>query len=235
MIIAHRCGNTHFPENTVASAMRSLNIGADFLEMDVRFTRDAVPVVVHDDCLWRLFGTDKKVGEIPVSEFIALHYLNAKAYYPNILEDFLREGLRPLLLHIKEGGTRLEKLVFLLGAYQALGKVVFGVTSIEDQELLKSMDRNLNILGFIETAAGWQDYLSRGAGIIRLWDSWVAEEIVRGIHDQGGLVWVMTGNPFEGSVGQTTRERLLFLRDVEVDGILVNDPLFALKVLSPGD
>ena len=231
-VIAHRCGNTRFPENTVASAEHSLNAGADYLEMDVRFTRDGVPVIVHDECLRRLFGTEKNVREITISEFMSLHYLDTEEHHPNMLQDFLQDGLLPLLLHIKEGGTRLEKLIELLDVNQALSNVVFGVTSINDLELLKKFDTHLKILGFIKTDSEWPDFLSRGAMIIRLWDKWVAKKLVCGIQNRGGAVWVMTGSPSEGMVGQTTRERLLLLRDMGVDGILINDSSFALEVFS---
>lgn len=234
MIIAHRCGNIHFPENTVASAEYSLKAGADCLEVDVRFTRDEVPVIVHDECLRRLFGTEKKVGEIPVSEFMALRHSGVEGYRPNTLRDFLREGLRPLLLHIKEGGTKLEKLIELLDANQAIDNVVFGVTSINDLELLKNFNAHLEILGFIKADSEWPDFLSRGAKIIRLWDEWVTEKVVSGIQNRGGSVWVMTGSPSEEMVGQTTRERLLLLRDMGIEGILINDPSFALEVFSQG-
>lgn len=234
MIIAHRCGNTRFPENTVASAAHSLNAGADYLEMDVRFTRDEVPVIVHDECLHRLFGTEKNVSEITISEFMSLHYLDTEEHHPNKLLDFLQDGLHPLLLHVKEGGTGLEKLIELLDVNQALGNVVFGVTSINDLELLKNFDEHLKILGFIKTDSEWPDFLSWGAMIIRLWDEWVTKKVVCGIQNRGGSVWVMTGSPSEGMVGQTTRERLLLLRDMGVEGILVNDPSLALEVFSQG-
>jgi len=232
LIIAHRCGNICFPENTMTSATHSFNVGADYLEMDVRFTRDEVPVIVHDECLQRLFSIKKNVSEITVSEFMSLHYLDTDEHHPNELRDFLHNKLCPLLLHIKEGGTKLEKLIELLDVNKALSNVVFGVTSINDLELLKNFNADLNILGFITTDSEWPDYLSRGAMIIRLWDEWVTKKVVCDIHSWGGLVWVMTGSSSEGMVGQASRERLLLLRDMGVDGILINDPPFALEVFS---
>jgi glycerophosphoryl diester phosphodiesterase len=46
-IVAHRGVPTELPENTTASFQRAIEMGADAVELDVRLTRDLVPVVYH--------------------------------------------------------------------------------------------------------------------------------------------------------------------------------------------
>jgi glycerophosphoryl diester phosphodiesterase len=46
-IVAHRGVPTELPENTIPSFQRALDLGADAIELDVRLTRDRVPVVYH--------------------------------------------------------------------------------------------------------------------------------------------------------------------------------------------
>jgi glycerophosphoryl diester phosphodiesterase len=53
-IIAHRGAPRVFPENTLPSFAAALDAGARWVELDVRFTRDYVPVVFHDPRLTRL-------------------------------------------------------------------------------------------------------------------------------------------------------------------------------------
>ncbi len=47
-IVAHRGVPTDVPENTMAGFQRALELGADAVEMDVRLTRDGVPVLFHN-------------------------------------------------------------------------------------------------------------------------------------------------------------------------------------------
>lgn len=51
--IAHRGARSLAPENTLASARKGLEIGADLWELDVAMTSDGVLVVLHDDTLER--------------------------------------------------------------------------------------------------------------------------------------------------------------------------------------
>lgn len=51
--IAHRGASGKAPENTLAAYDLALNNGADYIEQDVRITRDGVLVVLHDETLDR--------------------------------------------------------------------------------------------------------------------------------------------------------------------------------------
>lgn len=50
-VIAHRGGGQNFPENTILSFTKSLEIGCDALELDVQVTKDGVVVIYHPDDL----------------------------------------------------------------------------------------------------------------------------------------------------------------------------------------
>lgn len=53
---AHRGASALAPENSLEAFLLADELGADGVELDVRLTRDGVPVVVHDRSLW-LDGT----------------------------------------------------------------------------------------------------------------------------------------------------------------------------------
>jgi len=50
-IIAHRCGT---PENTLDGIRWCKQRGADVVEMDLRFTKDGIPVLYHDDDITKM-------------------------------------------------------------------------------------------------------------------------------------------------------------------------------------
>ncbi|MEU3461792.1 glycerophosphodiester phosphodiesterase [Streptomyces sp. NPDC006733] len=64
--VAHRGDPYRHRENTLASLRSALRAGADAVELDVRLTRDGVPVLLHDPTLKRLWG-----HRVPVAELTA--------------------------------------------------------------------------------------------------------------------------------------------------------------------
>lgn len=56
LAVAHRGDPYHYRENTLPSLRSALRKGADAVEVDVRITRDGVPVLLHDPTLERLWG-----------------------------------------------------------------------------------------------------------------------------------------------------------------------------------
>ena len=51
LIIGHRGASAVAPENTLSAFARAVRDGADGIELDVRLSRDGVPVVIHDATL----------------------------------------------------------------------------------------------------------------------------------------------------------------------------------------
>ncbi|NBM15304.1 glycerophosphodiester phosphodiesterase [Streptomyces sp. GC420] len=66
--VGHRGDPYRFRENTVASLRSALDRGADAVEVDVRLTRDRVPVLLHDGTLSRLWRHDRAVAEVTAGE-----------------------------------------------------------------------------------------------------------------------------------------------------------------------
>ena len=67
-ISAHRGASIEAPENTMAAFRRALMLGVEMIELDIRLTRDGVPVVIHDESLSRTTDGEGRVGELDLAE-----------------------------------------------------------------------------------------------------------------------------------------------------------------------
>lgn len=77
-VIGHRGAASQAPENTMPSFVRAMKAGADFIEMDVRRTRDSVLVILHDDTVDRTTDSTGQVSEFTLSE---LRGMDAGSWY----------------------------------------------------------------------------------------------------------------------------------------------------------
>ncbi len=68
LLYAHRGAAAEYPENTIPSFQRAIEVGANALEMDVHLTRDGHVVVCHDDTGQRMAGKSAVVAHTDFSE-----------------------------------------------------------------------------------------------------------------------------------------------------------------------
>jgi len=93
LVIAHRGASLIAPENTLAAFALAMESGADGIELDVRLSRDGVPVVIHDATLRRTGlreaavarMTAKQLGEIDAGAWFN------RAHPRRAREEFARE------------------------------------------------------------------------------------------------------------------------------------------------
>ncbi|MFI9240920.1 glycerophosphodiester phosphodiesterase [Streptomyces sp. NPDC053079] len=70
--VAHRGDPYVHRENTLPSIRSALRAGAGAVEIDVRLTRDGVPVLLHDATLGRLWGREVALAALTAEELRAL-------------------------------------------------------------------------------------------------------------------------------------------------------------------
>ena len=71
-IIAHRGNSSAAPENTMPAFVSSIESGAEYCEIDIRLSKDGVPVVIHDRSVDRTTDGAGAVSEMTISELRAL-------------------------------------------------------------------------------------------------------------------------------------------------------------------
>lgn len=230
-IIAHRCGPGIYPEQTIAAAAHSLALGADYVEMDIRFTRDRVPVICHDSSALRIFGRNKDIDKLTLDEFLALRHISDRRYPSHTLADVLSCKIEPILLHCKITGSYISDLLLHLRQSNYEDKVVIGVQHSEDVSTIKDFNPSIETLAFMQHPTDYQAYVQNGVDIIRLWEQWVTAELIDRVHKAGCRVWIMANTPHLGGVGYTSEQSLSSYIELGADGILVDNAGWAVKLM----
>ncbi|MBB4982713.1 MULTISPECIES: glycerophosphodiester phosphodiesterase [Streptomyces] len=98
-VVAHRGDPYRVRENTLPSIASAIERGADAVEIDVRLTKDGVPVLLHDDTLKRLWRHDRPLAELPYEQ---LRELTGDGV-PTLREALLTAGDHRLMLDLPGG------------------------------------------------------------------------------------------------------------------------------------
>jgi glycerophosphoryl diester phosphodiesterase len=68
VVIAHRGAHREAPENTLASLEKAIEIGCDYVELDVRRTKDGALVIMHDASVNRMTNGKGKIEDLTLAE-----------------------------------------------------------------------------------------------------------------------------------------------------------------------
>ncbi len=99
-VIGHRGACGYAPENTLESIKTAADIGAAWVELDVKLTRDGVPIIFHDDELDR---TTNGSGLVAQTDYADIQTLEAGSWFSDgfsgVIIPTLEEAVDVLLQH----------------------------------------------------------------------------------------------------------------------------------------
>ena len=124
--IAHRGYASQFPENTLLAMQEAIHLGCDFLEMDVQFTSDNVPILMHDLTVDRTTTGTGNVTSFTASAITALDAgTDFSAYYAGVKV--------PTLQQVIEGTPTAKKYYIEIKNYSSLSQITSLVTWLTEQ------------------------------------------------------------------------------------------------------
>ena len=214
--IGHRGAAGHAPENTLAAVRQGIELGVDFVEIDVRRTADGVLVALHDATVNRTTNGRGRVEALSLGEVRTIDAGNGERI-PTVEEVLQMAGRRTgLMLELKVDG-----LAHL--AVQTVQKVQLDTPVIYASFLHKELTH----VRVVETEAALMvlfDRLPRAAvpyamqyqpEYVGLRHDRATRPLVDAFHRENVKVWVYTAN----SLADIARAI-----SIGVDGVISNFP-----------
>lgn len=236
-IIAHRGFSGIAPENSISAIKAAIDIGVDFVEIDIHLSKDRVPVVIHDSHVHRTTNAlhPHKVHSLSIAELKAL---DAGAWFhpkytgekiPTLLEVLeLSWNSVGLMIEIKaeeESPSEVARIVAktLLDNRHLVDKIsmiYLGSFSSEIiQELLPYMGSHLNnvqLMGIIEHPHMIPIFQEIPIHRFAIWEEILTPVLVENLEAKGCTLWSFTVD---------APERAQSLIEMAVRGIITNQPL----------
>lgn len=228
---AHRGASGTEPENTLRAFERAIELGVDWVECDVRLTRDGYLVLMHDESVDRTTNGTGKVSEMSLKELRALDAGKGEPV-PVITELLelckdrvfiftelkLKEAVEPLLSEIKRIGMQ--------------DQVVVSSIPIEFIKEVRRLSETQRISLIVEKI---DENLLRKAVELKAWGvaidaRTVTAETVERAHG-AGLSVRSPVNPRYGGDIEYVRSEVKRLEKLGVDGVATDFPELVLRVL----
>ena len=195
-IVAHRGGVQLGPENTLVTFLKAAELGVDYVEMDIRQTKDGEFVLMHDPDVKRTTNGNSKVKDMTLAE---IKELDAGSWYG---EDFAGEKV-PTLKEVLRGikGKILPDLDFKAGDPKQLIELLKAEGYLEagnvtlysgNYELLKEIGQLTDKLLLRPSPKGDMEYLMKylDAPIVNLSGRNFSAEMADQIHKHNKKAFV---------------------------------------------
>ena len=219
--IGHRGAMAYAVENSRESIKKAFELDANMVEVDIRYTRNNIPLVFHDEKTNRITNGQKIVGNTDFSELKTLKLKNGERILS--LEELLHLIPKNAFLNIELKEKKISKTFIEVLSKFDTKKILF--SSFYHEPVLKLKDffreiksgvllvgRPLNILELAkETKA---DYLDLNY-------EFVDKELIDAAHLEGIGVVVWKINELE------LMQKFI---DLEVDGIISDNPALFNKI-----
>jgi glycerophosphoryl diester phosphodiesterase len=223
-LIGHRGAPRERPENTLASFLRALDLGADAVELDVHATRDGV-VVVHHDFVPRAVSSVPALVGRPIVELTAeqLGTFSVSGEPIPTLADVLDAIASRATVYVEIKGRAIEQLVIAtIGRVSRSGSIPVHSFDHRTVARARAIDSSITSGILLVSYLVEPEHALRAARARDYWQEWsmIDEHLVRAVHAAKGRVIAWTVNEAEDARR---------LASIGVDGICTD----VLQVIGP--
>lgn len=235
-VIAHRGGGFYGPENTLIAIEKGIELGSDAIEIDVRFTKDGIPVVIHDATLGRTTDdtSDQFVKDLTLEE---LQQYDAGSWFG---EEFANQTIPTLYDVLSLISKKSNVLIELKEVYPDTSEVILAIIkevnfkgeimiiSFDEAFLrdIKSKNENVITLQLLSSFIGDIDILGDKDYIDNYGFKYDAfsdnVEYIQSLQESGKGVYVWTIND---------ETAIIEMNNLGVDGIITDLPLYTREVI----
>lgn len=236
LIIAHRGASAEAPENTLAAIQRAIDLNSHYVEIDVRLSKEGIPVVLHDPSAARMTGdqntipirqlTLSQIKKIAVGQHFGTAFAEEKI--PTLQEvlslDWKNTGL---MIEIKKSVR--DPKILVDAVFQVLSqikkppsKMSIGSFSLDIVKELQKQSQlfSVEVIGIVEKPDMIAPFLKQKVKRLALWYKLINWDLVHTLKEENMEIWTFTVDDLEVAK---------FLISLNINGIISNNPRMMME------
>ena len=214
--IGHRGAAGHAPENTLAAIQKGITLGVDFVEIDVRRTKDGVLVALHDRTVNRTTDGKGSIDRLSLQD--VKQFKAGDGEHIPTLEEVLKvaAGKTGLMLELKIRGAAQQTVEAVRNA-GFRNPVIYASFLHDELTHVRMVDPEASLMALfgVLSRASVARAIRYGASHVGIRQRKATDPLVNSFHRAGLLVFVYTAD------APTEIQHALSLN---VDGVISNYP-----------
>ncbi|MCC5942707.1 MAG: hypothetical protein JJU37_14290 [Balneolaceae bacterium] len=230
LVISHRANAMGAPENSLPALDHSIELGIDFVEIDVQLTSDGTVVILHDEDLMRVTGDPRQIADITAGELSELRLLTDREYpdselHVPTLAEYLEgaNGRIGVMIELKYYGfdpELAEKTIELVREFEMEDQVLVKSLNFRAVEQMRTLAPDIG-LGYV-SAVAMGDLSRLPIHFLSVNQANATSELISRAQQEGMGLFVWTVNSREGMIDAILKG---------VNGIITDYPELSIAII----
>ena len=195
LVTAHRAAHNIYPENSLAAIRHTIEIGADFIEIDARHTKDGILVLMHDGTVDRTTNGEGRIEDLTFAEVRSLKLSvsgdDTITRRVPTFEEAMLEAKGKIMVDIDIKSAPVSQLVKVILKLKMGNQVVFFDSDFAILDTVKMMDSTLMVMPRARSVEKLQWMLDRyHPEIIHISPGFYTKEVVDIIKKGKARIWI---------------------------------------------
>ena len=205
VVIAHRGNHVNVPENSLASYEEAIKSGADYVEIDLRTSKDGILMILHDATVDRMTNGQGNVADKTWAELQSLQLKNPKADDPTAyripeFREVLRLCKNRIYIYLDFKNADVTETWKQIQAEGMEKQIVVYLNKVPDYKKWRSVAPQMPLMTSLFDEVKNKDQLRYFLGQVKIeaLDNIYDKEMVQAAQSEGVSVWLDVQSPSEG-------------------------------------
>lgn len=194
LVAAHRAAHNEYPENSLDAIRKSIELGVDIIEIDVKVSKDGVPFLMHDRTMDRTTtgkGDPEELTWEELQQFNIVDKGKTTSLKIPTLEDALELADGKILVDLDLKTDRIEKVIDVIKKTDTQEIVFFFDSDYSVLSEVQKTDKELMIMPRAHSAAMADSAITLfDPPVVHIDFSFYTSECVQMIRSSDARIWI---------------------------------------------
>jgi glycerophosphoryl diester phosphodiesterase len=213
MVAAHRAAHLEFPENSLPAIQEAIHIGVDIVELDVKVTKDGIPILMHDGTINRTTTGKGKPSDFTLEElrqFRLIHQGETTDEVIPTFEEALMLVKSKVLVDIDIKTDQLDPIIDVIKKLECEGQVFWFDNDYEALEHVRNADHHFMLMPRAYSIEMADSAIVRfQPEVVHIDFSFYTEDVTALIKDGDARIWINALNAYDPAFGTEKEDEAL--------------------------
>lgn len=236
LVAAHRAAHNNFPENSLPAILETIELGVDIAELDLKVTKDGVPVLMHDGTINRTTTGSGAPSEYTLEElkkFRLIHKKDTTDYRIPTFDEALKLIKNKIMVDIDLKTDQLDPIIAVIRENDCEDHVFFFDNDYEALQYIKDVDSEFMLMPRAYSYEMADSAIVRfNPEVIHIDFSFYTKEVSKLIRSNNTRIWINALGTMDPALGTKNEDEAMGkLLKYKANIIQTDQPALLLKAL----